>query len=93
MSDTEIQAVWLENLEAMFPQFDRRWVRQFLVHRESYVEPLHPLNSTHLIPEVKTPIENLYLVTTAQIYPELTNGESVSQHARQVAQHLFDGTL
>jgi hypothetical protein len=27
----------------------------------------------------------LYLATTAQIYPALTNGESVSRHAREAA--------
>jgi protoporphyrinogen oxidase len=90
MSDDEIEKVWLQNLEAMLPEFDRSWVRHFLVHRETYVEPLHPLNSTHLIPEVETPIQNLYLATSAQIYPELTNGESVCQYARAAAQLLSD---
>lgn len=89
MSDDEIKQVWLENLEKMFPQFDRSWVRYFLVHRERYVEPLHGLNETHLIPEIKTPIENLYLATTAQIYPALTNGESVSRHAGETAQIIL----
>ncbi|MDW8068673.1 MAG: NAD(P)/FAD-dependent oxidoreductase [Anaerolineae bacterium] len=84
-SDEEIREVWLRHLEAMFPHFDRKWVRYFLVHRERYVEPLHPLNSTYLIPQVQTPVENLYLATTAQIYPALTNLESVTRHARRVA--------
>jgi protoporphyrinogen oxidase len=86
MSDDEIQNVWLENLEKMFPDFDRSWVKDFPVNRTKYVEPLHPLNSMHLIPEIKTPVKNLYLATTAQIYPALTNGESVSRHARQTAE-------
>jgi protoporphyrinogen oxidase len=85
MSNDELKETWLENLEAMFPDFDREWVRYFLIHRERFVEPLHGLNQTHLIPPVQTPIENLYLATTAQIYPELTNGESVSRHALAVA--------
>lgn len=89
-SDEEIREIWLQNLETMFPHFDRRWARYFLVHRERYVEPLHWLNSTHLIPEVKTPVENLYLATTAQIYPALTNSESVTRHARQVAQIILE---
>jgi protoporphyrinogen oxidase len=90
MSDEEIQETWLQHMVAMFPDFDRSWIRFFLVHRERYVEPLHGLNSTHLIPTVKTPITNLYLVTTAQIYPELTNSESVSRHARQAAQIVLE---
>jgi protoporphyrinogen oxidase len=86
MPDDEIRSVWLENLQAMFPDFDPRSVQYFLVHRERYVEPLHRLNSTHLIPSVETPVDGLYLATTAQIYPALTNGESVSRHARHAAE-------
>jgi len=86
MSDDEIRKVWLENLKAMFPDFDPKSVQYFLVNRERYVEPLHLLNSTHLIPSIETPVRNLYLATTAQIYPALTNGESVSRHARQAAE-------
>ncbi|MFN3330979.1 MAG: NAD(P)/FAD-dependent oxidoreductase [Caldilinea sp.] len=84
-SDDEIQAMWMENLRAMFPDFDAASVRYFLVHRERYVEPLHGLNSAHLIPAVETPVERLFLVTTAQIYPALTNGESVSRHGHAAA--------
>jgi len=90
-SDDEIREIWLQHLEAMFPQFERAWIRYFLVHRERYVEPIHGLNGTHLIPPVQTPIENLYLSTTAQIYPALTNGESVSRHARQSANVVARG--
>jgi protoporphyrinogen oxidase len=92
-SDEEIREIWLQHLETMFPHFDRRWIRYFLVHRERYVEPLHGLDSTHLIPKVKTPVENLYLTTTAQIYPALTNSESVSRHARQAAQIILEEGL
>jgi protoporphyrinogen oxidase len=90
LPDEEIRRIWLQNLEAMFPDFDQRCIRYFLVHRERYVEPLHGLNSTHLIPKVITPIKNLFLATTAQIYPELTNGESVSRHACQAARIILD---
>ncbi len=90
-TDDEIKSIWLENLQAMFPDFDLASVRYFLIHRERYVEPLHKLNETDSIPEVKTPIENLYLATTAQIYPALTNGESVSRHAREAAGIVMNG--
>jgi hypothetical protein len=69
----------------MFPDFDESAIQEFQVHRERYVEPLHGLNEWHKIPPIKTPIDHLYLVTTAQIYPALTNGESVSRHAWQAA--------
>ena len=73
----------------MFPQFDRSWIRYFMVQRARYVEPLHPLNGTHLIPPLRSPINNLYLATNAQIYPTLTNGESISRKAREVAELIL----
>ncbi|HRE27085.1 MAG TPA: NAD(P)/FAD-dependent oxidoreductase [Anaerolineales bacterium] len=88
-SDEEIKATWIENLKLMFPDFDERRIRHFLVHRERYVEPLHRLNSTHLIPEIRTPIAGLYLATTAQIYPALTNGESVTRHAQTTVDQIL----
>ncbi len=84
-TDEEIRTIWIENLKAMFPNFDESQVRYFLVHRERFTEPLHNLNQTELIPAIKTPVDGLYLATTAQIYPELTNGEAVSRHARKAA--------
>jgi protoporphyrinogen oxidase len=88
MTDEEIRVLWLNNLESMFPGFQRQWIRYFLIHRERYVEPLHLLNETHLIPSVQTPIKNLYLATNAQIYPALTNGESISREARKIADFI-----
>jgi protoporphyrinogen oxidase len=89
MSEGEIQETWLEHLERMFPDFDRRWIRYFIVHRERYSEPLHGLSQTHLIPAVVTPVRELYLATTAQIYPALTNCEAISRHTAQVAQIIL----
>jgi protoporphyrinogen oxidase len=87
--DEEIKAIWLEHLQAMIPTFDPASIRYFLVHRERFVEPLHLLNQTDLIPPIRTPVQNLYLATTAQIYPQLTNGESVTRHAREAAQVIL----
>ncbi len=87
-SDDEIKQIWLENLKTMFPDFDPTTIKYFLIHRERYVEPLHGLNELDLIPSVKTPVKKLFLVTTSQIYPALTNGESVTRHARAVEEIL-----
>jgi protoporphyrinogen oxidase len=89
MTDEEIRELWLNHLVSMFPQFDRQWICYFLVNRERYVEPLHSLNETHLIPSIHTPIENLYLATNAQIYPALTNAESISQKAMEISRIII----
>ena len=80
--DQEIEQIWMENLETMFPEFDRRSIQYMQIHRERYVEPLHRVNETELIPPIETPVSGLFLATTAQIYPGLTSAESLTEHAR-----------
>ena len=43
----------------------------------------------NLIPAMETPVKDLYLVNAAQIYPALTNGESVTRHAHEAAEELL----
>jgi protoporphyrinogen oxidase len=86
MSDEDIQRIWIETLQIMFPEFDPASIKHFRVNRERYVEPVHPLNGEGLIPEIQTPIKNLFLATTAQIYPALTNVESVTRYASKTVE-------
>jgi hypothetical protein len=85
MSDEEIRRVWLASVKRMFPTFSETWIRYFVVHRERYVEPLRPVGAPET-PAMKTAVDGLYLATTAQIYPALTNGESVTRHAAAAAE-------
>jgi protoporphyrinogen oxidase len=84
-ADEDVTSHWIAHLERFVPGFDRAHVRDVLVHRERYVEPLHPVGRTETVPPVETPVNGLFLATTAQIYPALTNGESVTRHASAVA--------
>jgi protoporphyrinogen oxidase len=89
MADEEIKDKWLDDLSVMFPNFERKSIKYSMVQREVYVEPIHELNHIDLIPSVKTPIKDLYLATTAQIYPSLTNGEAIARHAEHVADEIL----
>jgi len=89
LSDRDVVETALVTLKQVAPSFDRRSVRYALVHRERYVEPLRYLNSDASVPGIETPIENLYLATTAQIYPSLTNGESITRHARAASEVIL----
>ena len=85
LSDDAVRERVFATLKLVNPSFDTSWVRQLLIHRERYVEPLRRIGDPDPAPAVESPVENLYVATTAQIYPALTNGESVSRHARDVA--------
>jgi protoporphyrinogen oxidase len=85
--DDRVRQVWLEYFKQMFPDFDDSALEAFSVQRAQYVEPLRPINSTHEIPPVASPVRGLYLSNTVMVYPELNNGESVTrQAARSAAQ-------
>ncbi len=90
MTDEAIRQHVLDTLKYIVPDFDDSWIRQLLVHRERYVEPLHRMGARDPAPDIRTPVDNLYLATTAQIYPALTNGESVSRHAQTVASLVME---
>jgi hypothetical protein len=66
-TDDEVRQIWLENLKRMFPTFDQSSIKYFLVNRSGLLS-LAWFEPTHLIPPVKTPVKNLFLSTTAQIY-------------------------
>ncbi len=90
-TDDEIKEDWLQHLETIFPHFDRNWISHDVVNRTRHAEPLHRVNSSHLIPNIRTPIDNLYLVTTDQIYPTATTaGEAIIEHAEQATQMIIE---
>jgi protoporphyrinogen oxidase len=70
MSDEAIIEAYLPHLRKINPNFDRSWIQQARVFRERAAQPIIPLNYSSMIPEHRTPLKNLYLANTTQIYPE-----------------------
>jgi len=85
MPDDELRTTFLGYLRQMFPDLRAEEIAAVRIGRERYVEPLHPLGATDQIPPVSSSVAGLYLANTGQIYPQLTNGESVCAFARGVA--------
>ena len=56
LSEDEIRARWLTELEKLFPSFQRSWICHFQVYRERFVEPLHGLAGEDDIPGISTPV-------------------------------------
>lgn len=70
MSQQEIVEAYLPHLAKINPAFDRTWVTNTWVYRERAAQPIIPLHYSERIPEHRTPLPNLYLANTTQIYPE-----------------------
>jgi protoporphyrinogen oxidase len=88
MADEQVKEAFLADLKKMFPDFEQSWIVEARVMRERFVEPLHNIQETWQTPAVITPIDQLFLANTSQIWPELTNGQSVTTYGRRIAREL-----
>jgi protoporphyrinogen oxidase len=70
MSDEEVIDAYLPHLKKVNPDFDRSWIRNTWVFRERAAQPIIPMHYSTQVPEHRTPLRNLYLANTTQIYPE-----------------------
>jgi protoporphyrinogen oxidase len=70
MSRDELFNAYLPHLRKINPNFSPDWVEEMWHFEEAAAQPIVPLNYSKMIPEYHTPLRNLYLANTTQIYPE-----------------------
>lgn len=97
MEQDELFAHYLPALRRINPAFDPSWVREIRVFRERAAQPIVPLHYSSLIPGMRTPLPNIYLANTTQIYPE-DRGTNYSvalgnDVARVIADDIRDGRI
>lgn len=49
--------------------FDRSWVKDAWLWKTPYAQPVPPLNHSHNIPDIRTPLRGLYFASMSQVYP------------------------
>ncbi|MBN2448596.1 MAG: NAD(P)/FAD-dependent oxidoreductase [Phycisphaerae bacterium] len=84
-SKHEVIGMALPHLRRAFPSFDERHVAASFVHRTPYAQPIVTRGYRDLIPEMTTPIPNLWLSTMTQIYPQDRGTNYAIQNGRHVA--------
>ena len=70
MDADAIIAEYIPHLVKVNPEFDRSWIKNSWVFRERAAQPIIPMRYSERIPDHRTPLKNLYLANTTQIYPE-----------------------
>lgn len=91
-TDEQVKTEWLKYIRQMFPDFDQSNITEFFVQRARYVEPLRPLGTTEPIMDIQSPVQNLYMGSTAMIYPDLGNGEAMTRFALKVVDQVIADT-
>jgi protoporphyrinogen oxidase len=84
--DAEIEELFVTELEKMYPHFSRKDVLSFKISRVREVFPIPTLNYSANVPSVKTSIDGVYIVNSAQI----TNGTLNVNETIQLAERFFE---
>ena len=93
MSDTELLEYSIPFIQRMFPAFRRDWIRASHAYRAAYSQPLVTKHYSAKIPDTRTPLENLFLSTMAQIYPEDRGTNYAIRQGRHMAEQLRSAVL
>ncbi len=70
MPTHELFEAYLPHLKKLFPEFKRNWVLDYWAWREEFAQPVIVKRYSELKPPFKTPVQNLWLCSMAQVYPE-----------------------
>jgi protoporphyrinogen oxidase len=70
MESDQVIEEYIPHLNKVNPNFDRSWIKNTWVFRERAAQPIIPMRYSERVPEHRTPLKNLYLANTTQIYPE-----------------------
>ncbi|HQU81675.1 MAG TPA: NAD(P)/FAD-dependent oxidoreductase [Pyrinomonadaceae bacterium] len=84
-TDAEIEEIFLSALEKMYAHFDRKDVSAFKISRVRNVFPIPTLNYSANVPNVKTSLENVFIINSAQI----TNGTLNVNETIQLAEKFL----
>jgi hypothetical protein len=69
LSKEELLNRFLPVLPRFNPEFDPSWVRKSWLFRTPYAQPVPERNHSQVIPDIKTPIPNLWYASMSQVYP------------------------
>jgi protoporphyrinogen oxidase len=89
MSRDELFDAYRLHLQKINPHFSPDEVEELWHFKEAAAQPIVPLNYSKQIPEHRTPVRNLYLANTTQIYPE-DRGTNYSVRLGQIIAKMVD---
>ena len=70
MSEQELLDEYTPHLKKINPRFDPSWIEEWHYHKVAAAQPIIGVNYSQQIPDHRTPIKDLYLANTTQVYPE-----------------------
>jgi protoporphyrinogen oxidase len=69
MGDQALLDLNCSYLQIINPDFERSWVREYWIHRDRFAQPICEMGFSRHIPDIQTPIDNLFLTDSYQLHP------------------------
>jgi len=69
LSKEEMQELFTSVFHKFNPDFRPEWVRKSWLFRAPYAQPVPEVNQSQRIPDLRTPVNGLYLASMSQVYP------------------------
>jgi hypothetical protein len=73
----------------MFPELRRDWISNYYAWHADYAQPIMERHYSEIVPPVDTPLENLFISTMAQVYPEDRGTNYAIRNGRAAAGQLL----
>lgn len=86
----EVLETYLPSLKKINPDFDVSWISRLHHFKADYAQPVVTRAYRQHIPSMKTPVDNLYLCSMAQIYPEDRGQNYAVQYGDRVAKIILE---
>jgi len=83
-------SLYMPYIRRINPSFDPSWVQESWLFRDQYGQPVIGTSYSQRIPDHRTPLTNLYLANTTQIYPE-DRGINYSVRLGQAISEIVQG--
>jgi protoporphyrinogen oxidase len=84
----ELLETYLPGLVKINPDFNRDCIRASWMFTEEYAQPVPPVNHSHDIPPLKTPIPGLWMANMSQVYPWDRGSNYAVEIGRRVAREI-----
>ncbi len=92
MSEDELLERFLPSLKLFNPNFDRSWIKQKWLFKAPYAQPVPFVGHSKNIPDLKTPIDGLWLASMSQVYPWDRGTNFAVELGRRVAKRIVESS-
>ncbi|MFW6182932.1 MAG: FAD-dependent oxidoreductase, partial [Chloroflexota bacterium] len=92
MDKEALEAHFVSHLHQINPAFEPQWIRRSWLFRARYAQPVPEVNHSRNIPDLRTPLPNLYFASMSQVYPWDRGTNFAVSIGREVAKLILKGS-